>query len=249
MKILVCAKRVPDPNQPVEVRPDGSGIDERDLTFVVNPFDEVAVEEAISIRERLDAPVEVVATVIGPEACDEQLWIALAMGADRGLRITCDERLDSWNVARILRQIVQRETPQLVLMGKQAIDDDAGQVGQFLAALLGWPQATFASRVELQGEDLCVNRETDAGVETIQVGLPAVVTVDLPLNQPRYAALAAILRARTKPLECLTPGELGVAIEPRLRVLSLQTASGDRNRRLAGSVDELIAHLRDAKVL
>jgi electron transfer flavoprotein beta subunit len=254
VKILVCAKRVPDPNQPVAVRADGGGIDDQDLTFVINPFDEVALEEAIAIRERSSELVEVVAVGIGAEACDEQLRIALAMGADRALLVLCDESLDAWNVARILQQLVLRERPQLVLMGKQAIDDDANQVGQFLAALLGWPQATFASRIEILHDDLQagglrVDRETDAGSETVVVGLPAVVTVDLRLNQPRYAALAAILRARKKPLERWTLDALGIAVEPRVRVVSLQGTSGARRCRRAGSVDELLAELRAAKIL
>jgi len=249
VRILVCVKRVPDPNEPVVVRADGSGIDDQDLTFVVNPFDEVALEEAIAIRERAAEPVEVVAVAIGSQSCDEQLCIALAMGADRALLVGCDEPLDSWNVARILQQIVGREAPQLVLMGKQAIDDDANQAGQFLAALLGWPQATFASRIEIGDGGACVARETDAGIETVRVCWPAVVTVDLRLNQPRYAALAAILRARRKPLERLTLDMLDVTVEPRVRVLSLQAASGARTCRLAGSVDELIAQLGAAKVL
>lgn len=249
VKILVCVKRVPDPNQPVAVRADGLGIDERELTFVVNPFDEVALEEALAIRERSAEPVEVVAVSIGPEVCDEQLRIALAMGADRAVLVWCDECPDSWNAARILQQIVLREMPQLVLMGKQAIDDDANQAGQFLAALLGWPQATFASRIEVQSDRLRVERETDLGLETVQVRLPAVVTVDLRLNQPRYAALAAILRARKKPLERLAPDALGVALEPRVHLVSLQGTSGARSCRHVGSVDELLAGLRAAKVL
>lgn len=248
MKILVCVKRVPDPNQRVSVRADGSGIDDEDLTFVINPFDEVALEEAISIRERSPEPVEVVAVGIGALEYDEQLCIARAMGADRALLVLCDEPLDSWNVAQILRQVVLRESPQLVLMGKQATDDDANQAGQFLAALLAWPQATFASRVELHDGSVRVDRETDAGIETLRVCLPAVVTVDLRLNQPRYAALATILRARKKPLELVSLDALGVAIEPRVRVVSWQGTSGGRICRMAGSVDELVDQLRSAKV-
>jgi electron transfer flavoprotein beta subunit len=249
VKILVCVKRVPDPNQRVNVRADGSGIDDDELTFVVNPFDEVALEEAISIRERSAEPVEVVAVGIGALEYDEPLRIALAMGADRALLVLCDRPLDPWNVARILRQVVLRESPQLVLMGKQAIDDDANQAGQFLAALLAWPQATFASRIELRDGGVQVDRETDAGIETLRVHMPAVVTVDLRLNQPRYAALAAILRARKKPLERISLDALGVAVEPRVRVLAWQGTSGNRTCRMAGSVDQLVDQLRSAKVL
>ena len=249
MKILVSVKRVPDPNQRVSVRADGSGIEDEDLTFVINPFDEVALEEAIAIRERSLEPVEVVAVGIGAQAYEEQLRLALAMGADRALRVPCDESLDPWNVAQVLRQVVLRESPQLVLMGKQAIDDDSNQAGQFLAALLDWPQATFASRLELRDGGVRVERETDVGIETLYVHLPAVVTVDLRLNQPRYAALAAILRARKKPLELVSLDALGVVVEPRVRVLDWQGTSGDRTCRMAGSVDELVDQLRAAKIL
>ena len=249
MRILVPIKRVPDPNQPVSLRADGSGIDDSELTFLINPFDEVALEEAVSIRERAGEVVEVTAVGIGPEAYEEQLRIALAMGADRAMLVSCDAPLDSWNVARTLQKIVLRETPQLVLMGKQAIDDDANQAGQFLAALLAWPQATFASRVELQDGSVCVDRETDAGIETVRVRVPAVITVDLRLNQPRYAALSAILRARKKPLERLSLDRLGVVPEPRIRVLSLQGTSGSRSCRRSSSVDELVDQLQAAKVL
>ena len=249
VKILVTAKRVPDPNQKVSVRADGRGIDDEDLPYVLNPFDEVALEEALLIRERSAGPVEVVVVGIGSEVCEEQLRIALAMGADRAILVPCDEPLDSWNVARILQQLVLRESPQLVLMGKQAIDDDANQAGQFLAALLSWPQATFASRMQFVDGAIQVDRETDAGVETVRVRLPAVVTADLRLNQPRYAALTAILRARKKPLERVTLTMLGLAIEPRVRVLGLDGASSSRNCRLAASVDELVDQLREAKVV
>ncbi len=234
MRILVTAKRVPDPNQRVQVRADGQGISDEDLTYALNPFDEVALEEAILIRERSAQPVEVVVVGIGPEPCEEQLRIALAMGADRAIHVACDEPLDSWNVAKILQQLVLRESPQLVLMGKQAIDDDANQAGQFLAALLDWPQATFASRIQWLDEALQVDRETDAGLETVEVRLPAVVTADLRLNQPRYAALTAILRAKKKPLQRESLASLGVAIEPRCRILRWEGASSSRNCRRAG---------------
>lgn len=249
MKILVPTKRVPDPNQRVSVRADGAGIDDEDLKYVLNPFDEVALEEAILIRERSAGPVEVVAVSIGWEDCEEQLRVALAMGADRAILVPCDEPLDSWNVARILQQLVLRETPRLVLMGKQATDDDANQAGQFLAALLSWPQATFASRIHWLDGAVEVARETDAGLETVRVRLPAVVTADLRLNQPRYASLTAILRARKKPLQRVPLADLGVAIEPRIRVLGLQASSSSRNCRRAASVDELVAQLREAKVV
>jgi electron transfer flavoprotein beta subunit len=249
VKLLVPVKRVPDPNQKVCVRADGQGIDDEDLPYVPNPFDEVALEEAILIRERSAGSVQVVAVGIGPEACEEQLRSALAMGADRAILVPCDETLDSWNVARILQQLVLREAPQLVLMGKQAIDDDASQAGPFLAALLSWPQATFASRIQWLEGGLQVDRETDAGVETVHVRLPAVVTVDLPLNRPRYAPLTAILRARRRQLERVSLTMLGLAIEPRVRVLRLDGAASGRNCRRVASVDQLVHELREAKVV
>ena len=249
MKILVPTKRVPDPNQRVRVRAGGQGIDDEDLTYVLNPFDEVALEEAILIRERSAGPVEVVAVAIGSDECEEQLRVALALGADRAILVPCDDPLDSWNVARILQQLVVRQSPQLVLMGKQAIDDDANQAGQFLAALLSWPQATFASRIQWLDGAVQVDRETDAGLQTVRVRLPAVVTVDLRLNQPRYASLTAILRARKKPLQRESLADLGVAIEPRVHVLRLQGSSSERNCRRAASLDELVAQLREAKVV
>jgi electron transfer flavoprotein beta subunit len=249
VKILVTAKRVPDPNLKVGVRADGQGIDDEDLTYVLNPFDEVALEEAILIRERSAQPVEVVVVAIGSDECEEQLRTALAMGADRVILVPCDEPLDPWNVARILQPVVLRESPQLVLMGKQAIDDDANQAGQFLAALLSWPQATFASRIQWLDGALQVERETDAGLETVRVRLPAVVTADLRLNQPRYAALTAILRARKKPLQRLSLAELGVTIEPRVRILSLQGSSTSRECQFAKSVADLAEHIRGAQMV
>ncbi len=249
MKILVATKRVADPDQKIRIRPDGPGIIEDDLPFVINPFDEVAIEEAIRVREGSSEAVEVVAVAIGPEACEPQLRTAMAMGADRAILVLCDEPLDPWNVARILQKIVERESPNLVLMGKQAVDDDANQSGQFLAALLDWPQATFASRVEFIDGGARVARETDAGIETIRIQLPAVITTDLRLNEPRYAALPAIIRARKKPLERIALDALGLAVEPRVRVLHLEAASSSRNCVRVESVDQLVEQLRKAKAI
>jgi electron transfer flavoprotein beta subunit len=254
MKILVATKRVPDPDQRVHVQQGGRGIDETGLSFVINPFDAIALEEALRIREHRSQPVEVVVIGIGGPDYDDALRRALAMGADRALHVGCDRALEPWNVARILAAVVRNEAPDLVLMGKQAVDDDANQAGQFLAALLGWPQATFASRIELDtGEPPVrarVARETDAGLETIRVALPAVITTDLRLNEPRYASLPAIMKARKKPIEALALEQLGVMLEPRVEVLRLEQASAERTCVRLKTVDELVRRLREeAKVV
>src|SRR3954454_17814157 len=217
MKILVAIKRVPAPEQRVNIGPNGR-VDESGLTYVINPFDAIALEEALRIRERGQQAVEVLAVTIGREDWDEQLRTALAMGAARALRVGVAEPLDPWNVAVTLAVIVRRENADFVLMGKQAIDDDSNQAGQFLAALLNWPQATFASKIELDispaRATARVDRETDAGIETVSVKLPAVITADLRLNEPRYASLPSIIKARKKPIEYMDAEELGVSIEP-----------------------------------
>jgi electron transfer flavoprotein beta subunit len=254
MKILVPTKRVPDPDQRLRIRADGRGIDE-DLPFVINPFDAIALEEALRIRERLTEGVEVVAVGIGSDLYEKELRTALAMGADRALLVACDPSPDPWLVARLLKAIAGREQPDLVLMGKQAVDDDANQVGQFLAALLDWPQATFASRIELVDAEpgkraVRVARETDQGLETVRVRLPAVITTDLRLNEPRYASLPSIMKARKKPIERLDYQELGVGREPRIEVLRLELASSQRTCTRVKDVDELVRRLRqEAKVI
>ncbi len=250
MKILVPTKRVPDTDQKIRVRDDGSGIDEENLPFVINPFDAIAVEEALRIRESSPEEVEVVAVGIGSDDYENELRTSLAMGADRAILIECAESLDPWNVARILCETVKREKPDLILMGKQAVDDDSNQAGQFLAALLDWPQATFASRLDFIEQGLRVARETDAGIEVIVVGLPAVITTDLRLNEPRYASLPSILKARKKPIERIDFQQLGLAIEPRIQVLRMEAASTGRNCLRVNDVDELLNKLRDeAKVI
>jgi electron transfer flavoprotein beta subunit len=254
MKILVPVKRVPDPDGPLYVLPDGTGIDASGAQFIVNPFDAIAIEEALRMREAGGPGDEVLAVSIGDEGVIDQLRTALAMGADRALIVECAPPLDPWNTARLLAVVVKREEPQLVLMGKQAVDDDANQTGQFLAALLGWPQATFASRIERvqggQGTSARVARETDLGLETIEVRLPAVVTTDLRLNEPRYASLPSLMRARKRPIERITAGELAVAIEPRVRLARLETVSSRRNCVRVEDAAELVARLRsEAKVL
>jgi electron transfer flavoprotein beta subunit len=249
MKILVPTKRVPDTDQKIRLRDDKRGIDIEHLPFVINPFDAIALEEAIRIGEQEDS-VEVLAVGIGTALYEAELRTALAMGADRALLVEVPEYsdarggLDSWNVACLLREIVLREEPDLVLMGKQAVDDDAGQTAQFLAALLDWPQATFASTVEVQPDGLRVARETDSGIETIEIRLPAVVSTDLRLNEPRYASLPSILKSRKKPIEQISLADLGVQQEPRIEILEMEAVSAHRSCRIAADVDELVEFLR-----
>lgn len=246
VKILVPCKRVPDTDHKIRVLPDGSGIDEANMPFVVNPFDAIALEESLRIREAANESVDVVAVGIGQEEYEKELRTALAMGADRALLVSCEETLDPWNVAKILEAVVRREQPDLVLMGKQAVDDDANQTGQFLAALLDWPQATFASRIEfLDSIKLQVARETDAGIEKLLLNLPAVVTADLRLNEPRYASLPSIMKARKKPIDSVSYQELGISLEPRVKVLSMEAASSIRDCTMVLDVGELIAKLRN----
>ena len=254
MKILVSIKRVPAPEQRVQVAPGGRDIDRNNLTFAINPFDAIALEEAVRVREQVVRPVEVLAVSIGGADCDEQLRTALAMGADRALRVDAGGAVDPWGVACLLAAVVRKEQPNLVLMGKQAIDDDANQAGQFLAALVGWPQATFASRIELSDETIPasarVARETDAGIEMLRVRLPAVITADLRLNEPRYASLPSIIKARKKPIEHIGLDELGVAVEPRVEIVRMDMASSDRTCTRVKDVPELLHRLRhEAKVI
>jgi electron transfer flavoprotein beta subunit len=245
LKILVPVKRVPDPYGRVRLTREGQ-IDESDLKWVINPFDEIALEEAVRLRES-GADVEIVAVTIGEAVCEEQLRTALAMGADRALLVLDDGPTDPGVVSHLLVAVFQREKPDLVLMGKQAIDDDFNQTGQRLAALLKLPQATFASKVELapDGSRARVTREVDAGREILDVTLPAVITTDLRLNEPRYVALPAIIKARSKPLERLESAELGSRPAARVTTLQLETPPPRKAGRRVGSVDELIAALRD----
>lgn len=245
MKILVPTKRVPDTDQRISIRSDGRDIDSAQLPYVVNPFDAIAVEEAIRIRESAAEDVQVVAVGIGSEEYDKELRTALAMGADEALLVECSEAVDPWNVARILVEVVNRQAPDLVLMGKQAVDDDSNQVGQFLAALLQWPQATFASRIEILQGALRVDRETDAGIQTVKVPLPAVVTTDLRLNEPRYASLPSILKARKKPIEQVTLDELSVQLEPRIEVMEMDAPQSARTCQRLDSVEQLVDTIRE----
>jgi electron transfer flavoprotein beta subunit len=249
MKILVTAKRVVDYNVKVRVKPDGSGVDTSNVKMSLNPFDEIAVEEAVRLREKGIA-TEVVAVSCGPAACQETLRNALAIGADRAILVETDVELQPLAVAKLLKAIVAKEAPQLVILGKQAIDDDANQVGQMLAALLDWPQATFASKVELGNGKLTVKREIDGGNETVEAALPAVVTADLRLNEPRYATLPNIMKAKKKPLEVLKPDALGVDVAPRLAILGVAEPPKRKGGGKVADVKELVAKLRnEAKVL
>ena len=251
MKVLVTVKRVPDPETTIRVKSDGSGIETDNIKYVINPFDEIALEEALRVKEKLGAG-EVVLVSIGDSVVTEQLRTGLAMGADRAILVGCDQDLDSLAVARILAKIVEDESPQLVIMGKQAIDDDANQAGQMLAALLGWPQATFASEVVLSDDQQAVQvtREVDGGLETIGFALPGIITSDLRLNEPRYASLPGIMKARKKEIKAIAAADLGVDITPRLTIKSLESPTQKEAGKKVESVAELIGLLHDeAKVI
>jgi electron transfer flavoprotein beta subunit len=246
MKILVPFKSVPDPN---DATVWGAAVSA--AKSVINPFDEIAIEEALRIRERGDA-AEIVAATIGAAAVDEQIRAALAMGVDRAIRIDDSRALDPYAVARILRPLVEKEMPHVVIMGKQAVDDDSNQVGQMLAALLGWPQATFVSKIEFLDNKTRARctRETDGGLEVIAIKLPAIITTDLRLNEPRYVSLPGLLKARRRPIEILTCDELRVAVRPLTSVLSIASPAKRAAGTRVDSVEELITKLRqEAKVL
>ena len=249
MKVIVPVKRVVDYNVKVRVRPDGTGVDTANVKMSMNPFDEIAVEEAVRLKEKGTA-TEIVAVSCGIAACQETLRTALALGADRAILVQTDVELQPLAVAKLLRALVDRESPQLVILGKQAIDDDASQTGQMLAALLDWPQATFASKVDVVEGRASVKREVDGGLETVDVALPAVVTTDLRLNEPRYATLPNIMKAKKKPLETLTPDALGVDVAPRVKTLRVTEPAKRKGGGRVADVKELVAKLRnEAKVL
>jgi electron transfer flavoprotein beta subunit len=249
MKILVPVKRVVDYNVKVRVKADGTGVDLANVKMSMNPFDEIAVEEALKIKEAGQA-TEVVAVSAGAAACQETLRTALAMGADRAILVETDVELQPLAVARLLKAVVAKEAPQLVICGKQAIDDDANQVGQMLAALLDWAQASFASKVVADGGKLTVTREIDGGLETVEIGLPAVLTADLRLNTPRYATLPNIMKAKKKPLETVKPADLGVDVTPRLRTLKVAEPPKRKGGVMVKDVAELVAKLKsEAKVI
>ena len=249
MKILVPVKRVVDYNVKVRVKPDGSGVDTANVKMSMNPFDEIAVEEAVRLKER-GVVTEIVVVSCGTAAAQETLRTALALGADRAILVQTDQDLQPLAVAKLLKAIVDKEAPELAILGKQAIDDDANQTGQMLAALLGWPQATFASKVDVASGRAVVKREIDGGTETIDMALPAVVTTDLRLNEPRYATLPNIMKAKKKPLETVTPEALGVDVTPRLKVLKVVEPPKRQGGGRVADVKELVAKLRnEAKVI
>jgi len=247
-KILVCIKRVVDYNVRIRVKPDGSGVVTDGVKMSINPFDEIALEEALRIKER-GAAQEVIAISIGPTEAQQQLRTALAMGADRAVLVQADAVVEPLSAARILLALVQREQPRLVILGKQAIDDDNNQTGQMLAALWGRPQATFASRIELADGHATVTREVDAGLETIQVELPAVFTTDLRLNEPRYVKLPDIMKAKKKPLETLTAAALGVSPEELIKVLRCDPPPQRQRGVMVKDAQELVAALKKKGLL
>ncbi len=249
MKILVPVKRVIDYNVKVRVKADGSGVDLANVKMSMNPFDEIAVEEAIRLKEAGTA-TEIVAVSMGVQQCQETIRTALAMGADRGIHVLTDEELQPLAVAKMLKALVDKEGPELVIMGKQAIDDDSNQTGQMLAALLGWPQGTFASKLAAADGGLNVTREVDGGLETVWLKLPAIITVDLRLNEPRYASLPNIMKAKKKPIEQMAPADLGVDPAPRLTTLKVVEPPKRGGGVKVADVAELVDKLKnEAKVI
>jgi electron transfer flavoprotein beta subunit len=249
MKILVPVKRVVDANIKIRVKADESGVELANLKMAMNPFDEIAVEEAVRIKEK-NAGSEIVAVTLGPQAGQDTLRTALAMGADRAIHVATDIELQPLAVAKALKKIAEKEKPDLIIMGKQAIDDDCNQTGQMLAALLNWPQGTFASKVELGAGTVKVTREVDGGLETIEIKLPAVVTTDLRLNEPRYATLPNIMKAKKKPIEAMTPDALGVDLAPRLTTLKVTEPPKRKAGIKVPDVATLVEKLRnEAKVI
>ena len=244
MKVLVPVKRVVDYNVKIRVKSDGSGVELANVKMSMNPFDEIAVEEAIRLKEagKVD---EIIAVSIGPAQAAETIRTALAMGADRGILVKVDDQVEPLAVAKILKGIVEAESPELVILGKQAIDDDANQTGQMLAALLGWAQGTFASKIEVSGDKLAVTREIDGGLQSIELKMPAIVTTDLRLNEPRYASLPNIMKAKKKPLDEKTPDDYGADVTPRLKVLKTTEPPARQAGVKVESVAELVDKLKN----
>ena len=247
MKVLVAVKRVIDYNVKPRVKADGTGVDLANVKMSMNPFDEIAVEEAIRLKER-GAASEIVAVSVGPQKAQDTLRTALAMGADRAILIQTEDEVEPLAVAKLLKAVMDEEQPGIILLGKQAIDDDCNQTGQMLAALSGRPQGTFASKVEVKGDKVEVTREVDGGLETVSLTLPAIVTTDLRLNEPRYASLPNIMKAKTKPMASKTPADYGVDISPRLTTLKVEEPAKRQAGVKLGSVDELVARLKDLGV-
>jgi len=249
MKLLVAVKRVVDYNVKVRVKADKTGVELANVKMSMNPFDEIAVEEALRLREK-GIVEEVIAFSAGVQQCQETIRTALAMGADRGVLVLTDAELQPLAVAKLLKAVIEKEGPEIVIIGKQAIDDDCNQTGQMLAALLGWPQATFASKVMIEGDQAQVTREVDGGLETLAFKLPAVVTTDLRLNEPRYASLPNIMKAKKKPIATMTPDELGVDVSPRLVTLKVEEPAKRQGGVKVGSVEELVEKLKsEARVI
>src|SRR5262244_2978231 len=249
MKIVVPVKRVVDKDIKIRVKADGSGVELGNVKMSMNPFDEIAVEEAIRIKEAGKA-TEIIAVSIGPQQAAETIRTALAMGADRGILVKTDGPVEPLAVAKILKAIVDAEKPGLVIMGKQAIDDDCNQTGQMLAALLNWSQGTFASKLAIEGDALDVTREVDGGLQTVKLKMPAIITTDLRLNEPRYASLPNIMKAKKKPIEPLTPEQLGVDVTPRLVTLKVEEPAKRQAGKKVGSVAELVDKLKnEARVI
>ncbi|MEP0240892.1 MAG: electron transfer flavoprotein subunit beta/FixA family protein [Nitratireductor sp.] len=244
MKVLVPVKRVIDANVKPRVKADGSGVELSNVKMSMNPFDEISVEEAIRLKEA-GTVSEIVAISVGPQQAQETIRTALAMGADRGILVKTDEVIEPLAVAKILKGIVEEEKPELVILGKQAIDDDSNQTGQMLAALLGWSQGTFASKVEIADGKATVTREVDGGLQTVELSLPAIVTTDLRLNQPRYASLPNIMKAKKKPLDEKAPGDYGVDTAPRLKVLKTEEPAGRKAGVKVKDVAELVDKLKN----
>ncbi len=249
MKAIVAVKRVVDYNVKVRVKADGSGVETANVKMSMNPFDEIAVEEAVRLKEK-GVVSEIVAVSLGVSQSQETLRTALAMGADRAILVESAADLQPLAVAKLLKALVDKEQPSLVFLGKQAIDDDSNQTGQMLAALLGWPQGTFASKVVIEGDRVAVTREVDGGLETVSLALPSIVTVDLRLNEPRYASLPNIMKAKKKPLDVVTPEALGVDVTPRLTVLKVAEPPKRQGGGKVASVQELVDKLKnEAKVI
>ena len=244
MKILVPVKRVVDYNVKIKVKSDKSGVDLENVKMSMNPFDEIAVEEAVRLKEKKLCN-EIITISIGSAKSEETIRTALAIGADKGILVETEEEVQPLEVAKILKEIVKKNNPDLVLMGKQAIDDDSNQTGQMLAALLGWPQGTFASKLEINGKEINVTREIDGGLETLGMELPAIITTDLRLNEPRYASLPNIMKAKQKPIEKITPSDLNVEIKQRLKTLEVTEPPKKEAGIKVGTVQELISKLHE----
>lgn len=249
MKVLVPVKRVVDYNVKIRVKADGSGVETANVKMSMNPFDEIAVEEAVRLKEAGKVE-EIIAVSIGVQQCQETIRTALAMGADRGILVQTDDALEPLAVAKTLKSLVDKEAPQLVILGKQAIDDDSNQTGQMLGALLGWGQATFASKVELEGDKATVTREIDGGLQTIDVKLPAIISTDLRLNEPRYASLPNIMKAKKKPMDTITPADLGIDTAARLKLVKVEEPPKREGGGKVSSIEELVDKLKnEAKVI